>query len=268
LDFAYPTQKISDNQAVKTHLSSTMFSLSPSERQTLLAELDRLLTQSSLRQRLKGNPEQRQMLQRLRDLLALTPIDPTTVLQAEIAELKAERDTLRAQLVATKPPSQGDTLSTTIALTDFSDRTHQLLTNLDSSLQLVFTTLIRHLQTYELDLTQGLDRLHNLSTQTEPLLSNLLTQLLQAQTLPAATPIPAALAPEDRITTLGDLLGHLTGPVTAPPTPGQTNGGQDFTLQGMADLLDPSPPASPAEDMATITLADVADLFKDLPHQS
>jgi hypothetical protein len=80
--------------------------------------------------------------------------------------------------------------------------------------------------------------------------------------------IPAALAPEDRITSLGDLLGHLTGPVTAPPNPGQTNRGQDFTLQGMADLLDPSPPASPAEDMATITLADVADLFNDLPYQS
>jgi hypothetical protein len=241
-----------------------MFSLSPTERQTLLTELDRLLTQSSLRQRLKGNPEQRQMLQRLRDLLALTPSDPTTALQAEIAGLKAERDALKAQLTAQTP----NPLSTTIALTDFSDRTHQLLTNLDSSLQLVFTTLSRHLQTYELDLTQGLDRLHNLSTQTEPLLSNLLTQLLQAQTLPAVSSIPAALAPEDRITSLGDLLGHLTGPVTAPPNPGQTNRGQDFTLQGMADLLDPSPPTSPAEDMATITLADVADLFNDLPHQS
>jgi hypothetical protein len=244
-----------------------MFSLSPTERQTLLTELDRLLTQSSLRQRLKGNPEQRQMLQRLRDLLALTPTDPTVPLKAEIAALKAQVAALQTQIATPEPLS-----TTTIALTDFSDRTHHLLTNLDSSLQLVFTTVSRHLQTYELDLTQGLDRLHNLSTQTEPLLSNLLTQLLQTQTLPAATPIPAALAPEDRITTLGDLLGHLTeaGPVTAPPDLGQTNGGQDFTLQGMADLLDPNPqrPASPAEDMATITLADVADLFNDLPDQS
>jgi hypothetical protein len=240
-----------------------MFSLSPTERQTLLAELDRLLTQSSLRQRLKGNPQQRQMLQRLRDLLALTPQDPTLPLKAEIAALKAERDALRAQLAAPNP----DSLSTTIALADFSDRTHQLLTNLDSSLQLVFTTLSRHLQTYELDLTTGLDRLHNLSTQTEPLLSNLLTQLLQAQTLPASSPqIPTALAPEDRITTLGDLLGHLTTeaqPVTSPPPAGQTNSVQDFRLQGMTDLLDPKPPAPDA--MATITLADVADLFNDLP---
>ncbi len=244
-----------------------MFSLSPTERQTLLAELDRLLTPSSLRQRLKGNPKQRQMLQRLRDLLALAPIDPTIALKAEIAELKAERDALKVQLAA--PPSTSDRLSTTIALTDFSDRTHQLLGNLDSSLQLVFTTLLRHLQTYELDLTQGLDRLHNLSTQAEPLLTELLTQLLQTQTLPASPPPPTALAPEDRITKLGDLLGHLTQsqPVTSPPPAGQTNNVQDFRLQGMADLLDPKPPAppSPPEDMATITLADVADLFNDLP---
>jgi hypothetical protein len=241
-----------------------MFSFfSPTERQTLLAELDRLLTQSSLRQRLKGNPQQRQMLQRLRDLLALTPLDPTLALKAEIAELKAERAALRAQLATAQTP---DPLSTTIALTDFSDRTHQLLGNLDSSLQLVFTTLQRHLQTYELDLTQGLDRLHNLSTQTEPLLTELLTQLLQAQALPAAAAaspqIPMALAPEDRITTLGDLLGHLTQTVTPPPPSGQTNNAQDFRLEGMNDLLDP--PAPPA-DMATITLADVADLFNDLP---
>jgi hypothetical protein len=242
-----------------------MFSLSPTERQTLLTELDRLLTQSSLRQRLKGNPEQRQMLQRLRDLLALTPSDPTTALQAEIAALKAQVATLQTQIAAPAPAPEA--LSTTIALTDFSDRTHQLLTNLDSSLQLVFTTLNRHLQTYELDLTTGLDRLHNLSTQTEPLLSNLLTQLLQAQTLPTAAPpqIPTALAPEDRITTLGDLLGHLIEPqpVTSSPPAGQTNSVQDFRLEGMADLLDPKPPAP--EAMASITLADVADLFNDLP---
>jgi hypothetical protein len=269
LDFAYPTEKISDNQTDQKTLSfSTMFSLSPTERQTLLAELDRLLTQSSLRARLKGNPEQRQMLQRLRDLLALTPIDPTIALKAEIAELKAERDALKAQLAASR--STSDSLSTTIALSDFSDRTHHLLGNLDSSLQLVFTTLLRHLQTYELDLTQGLDRLHNLSTQAEPLLTELLTQILQAQTLPALPPpLPTALAPEDRITKLGDLLGHLTQaqPVTSPPPAGQTNNVQDFRLQGMADLLDPKPPAppSPPEDMATITLADVADLFNDLP---
>jgi hypothetical protein len=247
-----------------------MFSLlSPTERQTLLAELDRLLTQSSLRQRLKGNPQQRQMLQRLRDLLAFTPtaIDPTLALKAEIAALKAERDALQAQLAMVQNPAP-DPLSTTIALTDFSDRTHQLLGNLDSSLQLVFTTLSRHLQTYELDLTQGLDRLHHLSTQTEPLLTQILTQILQAQALPAAPPqIPIALAPEDRITTLSDLLGCLVDPqpVTPPPMPGQTNNVQDFRLQGMSDLLDPKPPSSPPEDMATITLADVAVLFNDLP---
>jgi aminoglycoside phosphotransferase len=239
-----------------------MFSLSPTERQTLLAELDRLLTQSSLRQRLKGNPQQRQMLQRLRDLLALTPIDPTPALKAEIAALKAERAALQAQLATAQTPNPNP-LSTTIALTDFSDRTHQLLSNLDSSLQLVFTTLSRHLQTYELDLTQGLDRLHNLSTQTEPLLTQLLTQLLQAQTPYASSPqIPIALAPEDRITTLGDLLDHLRQTVTVSPPSGQTNNVQDFRLEGMDGLLDP--PAPPA-DMATITLADVANLFNDLP---
>ncbi|NJM45097.1 MAG: hypothetical protein HC860_02185 [Alkalinema sp. RU_4_3] len=244
-----------------------MFSLSSSERQTLLAELDRLLSQSSLRQRLKGNPQQRQMLQRLRDLLALTPIDPTTALQAEIAALRAERDALQAQLAA--PPQNSAPLSTTIALSDFSDRTHQLLGNLDSSLTLVFTTLLRHLQTYESDLTTGLDRLHNLSTQAEPLLTALLTQLRQAPTLPAAAPVPAALAPEDRITKLGDLLNHLTQsqPVTSPPISGQPNSSQDFRLQGMADLLNAPAPSDSPEDMATITLADVADLFKDLPHQ-
>jgi hypothetical protein len=270
LDFAYPAEKSATiDQSKQTFDPSTMFSLSPTERQTLLAELDRLLTQSSLRQRLKGNPEQRQMLQRLRDLLALTPLDPTTALNAEIAALKAERDALKAQLAA---PSQApDSLSTTVALTDFSDRTHQLLGNLDSSLTLVFTTLMRHLQTYELDLTTGLDRLHNLSTQAEPLLTQLLTQLLQTQTLPVSPPtMPTVLAPEDRITKLGDLLGHLTQSqsVTSPPTSGQPNSSQDFRLQGMTDLLDPHPSPSPPEAMATITLADVADLFNDLPDQS
>lgn len=251
-----------------------MFSLSPSERQNLLTEVDRLLTQSSLRARLQGNPEQRQMLQRLRDLLALTPVDPTIALKAEIAALQAEVAALKTQLAHQPVPQPTEPLSTTLALSDFSDRTHQLLGNLDSSLQLVFTTLIRHLQTYEQDLTQGLDRLHNLSSQTEPLLTELLTQLRQAPALPPATEaMPVVLDPADRINTLGELLGHLTGSpiVESSPPSGQPNlTPEDFTLQGMADLLDTNTAIPASETMASKTMAnatvdDVADLFRDLP---
>jgi hypothetical protein len=255
---------------------------SPQQRQSLITELDRLLAQSRLKSRLGGHREQRQMLQRLRDLLALTEPDNTKVLNAEIAALTAQRDALKAEIVALnaqKAPQHTDNPETHRAIENLSTLTHHRLRELDSSVELVFYTLQQHLQTYAVDLEQGLDRMHLLSGQSEILVSSLVNRLLQ-QALPSPQgeipppSLPAAVDPDDRIGTLGELLSQLTqfsAPQSSAPqssetpaTAGNPKGSQDFTLRGMGDIFAP-PPAPEPNDMNAITLADIETLFADLP---
>jgi ribosomal protein L29 len=251
---------------------------SPQQRQSLITELDRLLAQSRLKSRLGGHREQRHMLQRLRDLLAQP--DGTKVLNAEIAALTAQRDALRAEIVALnaqKATQQTDNPETHRAIENLSTLTHHRLRELDSSVELVFRTLQQHLQTYAVDLEQGLDRMHLLSGQSEILVSSLVSRLLQ-QASPDPQPKispqpPAAVNPDDRIGTLGELLSQLTQssqPQSSQPqssetqssetpaTAGNPKGSQDFTLRGMGDI---SPPAPEPNDMNAITLADIETLF-------
>jgi hypothetical protein len=251
---------------------------SPQQRQSLITELDRLLAQSRLKSRLGGHREQRQMLQRLRDLLALTEPDNTKVLNAEIAALTAQRDALKAEIVALnaqKTAQHTDNPETHRAIENLSTLTHRRLRELDSSVELVFHTLQQHLQTYAVDLEQGLDRMHLLSGQSEILVSSLVSRLLQ-QALPAPQPkispqppLPTAVNPDDRIGTLGELLSQLTQSSETqssetPATAGNPKGSQDFTLRGMGDIFAP-PPAPEPNDMNAITLADIETLFADLP---
>jgi hypothetical protein len=59
------------------------------------------------------------------------------------------------------------------------DRTDFLLSSMDSSLQLAFTSMQKNVEVYQTTLHQGLDRMHNLGYQGEVFLSALVNQLAQ-----------------------------------------------------------------------------------------
>ncbi len=245
--------------------------LSPQQRQSLIAELDGLLGQSRLKSRIQGHRQQRQMLQRLRDLLALTEFDGTKGLSAEIAALTAQRDALKAEIVAlnTQKAAQQtahNSPDTDRAIENLSTLTHRHLRDLDSSVELVFHTLQQHLQTYAIELEQGIDRMHRLSGQSEVLVSDLVNRLLHqvpTTALPIPAPqIPAAVNPEDCIGTLGELLSQLTQSGETPATIGQPKITQNRAGDNLTATAFPEPSRI---DMNAITLADIETLFADLP---
>ena len=110
----------------------------------------------------------------------------------EVAALIAQRDALREEVkflsVLTQtsdqkipplaPPSAPDTRQIE-QLSALHDRTDFLLSSMDSSLQLAFSSMQKNVDVYQTTLHQGLDRMHNLGYQGEVLFSALINHLAQ-----------------------------------------------------------------------------------------
>lgn len=110
----------------------------------------------------------------------------------EVAALIAQRDALREEvkflsaLTQTSdqkipplaPPSAPDTRQIE-QLSALHDRTDFLLSSMDSSLQLAFSSMQKNVDVYQTTLHQGLDRMHNLGYQGEVLFSALINHLAQ-----------------------------------------------------------------------------------------
>ena len=110
----------------------------------------------------------------------------------EVAALTAQRDALREEvkfLSALTQPSDPKTppLAPHLdpdtrqieQLNALHDRTDFLLSSMDSSLQLAFSSMQKNVEVYQTTLHQGLDRMHNLGYQGEVLFSALINHLAQ-----------------------------------------------------------------------------------------
>lgn len=161
--------------------------------------------------------DQRQTLERVRDFLLmqqrsdprttpeLTPAPHSSLIRPlppphlhpdsvklEVAALMAQRDALReevkflsalTQTSDPKFPPSAPSLAPDIRQIDqlsaLHDRTDFLLSSMDSSLQLAFTSMQKNVEVYQTTLHQGLDRMHNLGYQGEVLFSALINHLAQ-----------------------------------------------------------------------------------------
>ena len=131
----------------------------------------------------------------------------------EVAALMAQRDALReevkflsalAQTPDPKTPASSSALVPTLApdtrqieqLSALHDRTDFLLSSMDSSLQMAFTSMQKNVEVYQTTLHQGLDRMHNLGYQGEVLFSALINHLAQQMGRElAANPVNSATNP-------------------------------------------------------------------------
>ena len=163
--------------------------------------------------------DQRQMLDRVRTFLLMqqrsdrtpepAPISPQALMRPlppphlhpdsvklEVAALIAQRDALREEVkflsaIAQTTDSKTSPLSSTSTptsapdtrqigqLSALHDRTDFLLSSMDSSLQMAFTSMQKNVEVYQTTLHQGLDRMHNLGYQGEVLFSALINHLAQ-----------------------------------------------------------------------------------------
>lgn len=117
-----------------------------------------------------------------------TLMQQRTALLQEIRQLEAHRQMLQ-QSTGT-PPASIDTLQ------NVSDRADQMLTTLDTTLQVVFASLQKDIHTYHDSLSDGIDKLHTLGRQSEAMFSGLVRQLAEQFGRDASTYLPeqAALA--------------------------------------------------------------------------
>lgn len=195
----------------------------PQVVQALIQEIERVIEQVSPPWRLYQSwREQRQLLQRVRDVLSLwPPASPTNgasrreqsvdriqanilaALQHDIQrlsqhrqQLQTEVDQLQSQLDVQRVQVMQPLIEQVEQLELFQQRADQTLQNLDRSLQLTFRTLDRDMGTYERALLQRLGHLDNLSQQGEAIVINLLQQVIrEMQQLPSADTATAAPRP-------------------------------------------------------------------------
>lgn len=197
------------NRSTARHLlaivSDPQLPLSPSAAliQTLCQDIDRLLATSVAPWRYPAQLQaQRQLLQRLRDVLVLWPgtasTEPVTAaaqathvlvveaLQTDIQQLLQTRQALQqevAQLSAQRAQQQAQMLLPLIEqveqLERFQTRTNNMLQDVDRSLQLTLRTADSDIAAYEQSLAQRLTKLDDLSQQSETIVATLFQQLLQ-----------------------------------------------------------------------------------------
>ena len=160
----------------------------------------------------------------------------------EVAALIAQRDTLREEVkflsaiaqttnpktpapTSTPAPSTSVPTSATETrqieqLNALHDRTDFLLSSMDSSLQMAFTSMQKNVEVYQTTLHQGLDRMHNLGYQGEVLFSALINHLAQQMGRElAANPANLTGNPTGNPTTnsTGNPTTNSTGnPITSP----------------------------------------------------
>jgi hypothetical protein len=223
----------------------------------LLAELDRALSQpASPWRRYAQWQSQRQLLQRLRDVLSLWPAaDPQSArpqsplagpLQADIQQLMVQRQVLQAEVTALTVARSRQQAQIMVPLIDqveqlelFQQRTERLLRDVDGALQVTFRSVDQDLLAYRLGLLQRLDQMEGLSQQSETIVATLLQQLIQSvppPLSPATTSLPPApLPPTAPIAQLDELLGllglsHPTNLAALPST-------EEFVLTELSDLF-------------------------------
>jgi hypothetical protein len=228
----------------------------------LLAELDRALSQpASPWRRYAQWQSQRQLLQRLRDVLSLWPAaDPQSArpqsplagpLQADIQQLMVQRQVLQAEVTALTVARSRQQAQIMVPLIDqveqlelFQQRTERLLRDVDGALQVTFRSVDQDLLAYRLGLLQRLDQMEGLSQQSETIVATLLQQLIQSvpptpplSPSPVTTPLPPAAVAPTPIAQLDALLGllGLSHPTNlAAPVPPST---AEFVLTELSDLF-------------------------------
>ncbi len=245
---------------------------------TLIAELDRCLAQPGLPWRLYPQWQvQRQLLQRLRDVLSLWPTSAGQLLaplQADIQQLLAQRQTLQAEvadLTAQRSQLQSQMLLPLIdqveQLERFQQRTNQVIRDVDGALQLTFRSFDQDMAAYQQGFAQRLGKLDDLSQQSETIVATLLQQLIQEVQQLRQLPPAALVRSPDRLT---PAAVNAPSPLATPPsTASGTTIGQLDELFGLLGLAPGSPLTAAASTdhelampiAAEFTLSDLTTLF-------
>ena len=158
----------------------------------------------------------------------------------EVAALIAQRDTLREEVKFLSAIAQTTDLKTRASsstsalipasatdtrqieqLSALHDRTDFLLSSMDSSLQMAFTSMQKNVEVYQTTLHQGLDRMHNLGYQGEVLFSALINHLAQQMGRELAANPTANSANPTANPTVNPTDNPVTNP-TANPTSNPT----------------------------------------------
>jgi hypothetical protein len=238
---------------------------------TLLAELDRCLAQPGAPWRLYPQWQaQRQLLQRLRDVLSLWPTSAGQLLaplQADIQQLLAQRQALQAEVVALtaqRSALQAEMMTPLIAqveqLERFQQRANQVIRDVDGTLQLTLRSVDQDMAAYQRGLAQRLGKLDDLSQQSETIVATLLQQLIQEvqqlrQLPPTAGTAPAPLP----IAPLHTLAASSPPP---PPLDGATIGRLDELLGWLGLVPDAAISVPPPAVADEFILWDMPDWFE------
>lgn len=122
-------------------------------------------------------------------------------LQSAMAQMQANLSSQVTQMIAGQMQSSQPALSANASLTPAERLAHmqtaqmqsdQLMLKLDSTLQVIFESLNRNVQTYEESLEQGLNRMHSLGQQGEAMFAFLVNRLAQQLGREASTFLQAS----------------------------------------------------------------------------
>jgi hypothetical protein len=255
---------------------------------TLLAALDRALAAPIAPWRVYPQWQaQRQLLQRVRDILSLWPTTESAVestilapLQADIQQLVAQRQALQAEvteLTMQRSALQAQMMAPLIDQVEqlelFQQRTQQMLRDVDGTVQLTLRSVDQDLTAHQRGFTQRLGKLEDLSQQSETIVATLLSQLIQEvqqlrQLPPATGPMTNGQSETIGLSIATPLFPptspSATAPVAATPVAATPVAiGQLTDLLGQLGLREAAPvnPIAPT-DVTEFTLSLLDDRFE------
>ncbi|MEM9004582.1 MAG: hypothetical protein AAGE59_13795 [Cyanobacteria bacterium P01_F01_bin.86] len=155
------------------------------------------------------------LMERLQDRLSVQVTQTLAQLESDhsdaIAKLSASTD---EELLQLRPSGQIEELR------QLQSRSDQLLVNIDSTLQGMFETLQKNIDSYQLSLNEGIDNMHSLGRQGEVIVRSLVDHLTQ-QLGQTAPPEPAFYPPRDALVQAPMALAE--DPDAAPDTVSSLN---------------------------------------------
>jgi hypothetical protein len=149
-------------------------------------------------------------------------LDPSVIPQWAIAPAAAEQNPIEGMMQAQATQEQ---------LRQLQKNSDQWVTTLEANQRAIFETLSQDLQAYQTSLSQGLERMHSLGSQSEMVLTTWVNRTLEALARETSAPLSSSVPPSDLASPTQATGIRTTTPETLPPDPLSVADQEPLSLQ-------------------------------------
>ncbi|HEY9831593.1 MAG TPA: hypothetical protein V6D26_13515 [Stenomitos sp.] len=178
-------------------------------------------------------------------------LDASVVPQWTITPATAEQNSMEGVMQAQATQEQ---------LRQLQQNSDQWLTTLEANQRAIFETLSRDLQAYQASLSQGLERMHSLGTQSETVFTAWVNRMIEALARETPSPLSSSAPPSDLASPTQATGIRTTTSATLPPDPLTATDPEALSLQPQTTQEEVRHPLA-TDNPQTSPLAEASPLF-------